>query len=246
MLTLKKILFLSILLSSINSFSQKREKIEYLSNFDLKTLHWGFYLGANVSDYKISYKEAPQQIGDATDNIITKVEPGFNIGLIGDIRLHNNINLRLEPGVFFTARTLTYNYIHEGDNHKANQREAASTFLYIPLLVQFSTNRYKNIRPYVTGGVAYGRNFTSNFNRNEDNANKVFRLQANNYFYEIGIGMDFYFFYFKFSPSIRGVFAINNELQRDFDDVNPNKYSKWTTPIDYLGTRGIFLRLSFQ
>jgi hypothetical protein len=53
--------------------------------------------------------------------------------------------------------------------------------------------------------------------------------------------MDFYFYYFKFSPSIRGVFAINNELKND-DNAN----SPWTKPVDYFGTRGIFVKFTFQ
>jgi len=66
-------------------------------------------------------------------------------------------------------------------------------------------------------------------------------MTKNNFMYEVGFGVDMYFFFFKFSPSIRGVFAFNNELVRD---VDPN--SPWTSPINYLGTRGIFLNLSFE
>ena len=33
--------------------------------------------------------------------------------------------------------------------------------------------------------------------------------------YEIGLGLDFYLFYFKFSPSIRGIFSMQNELIPD-------------------------------
>lgn len=243
---LKRILFITIILSNLGVFSQSREPIEYLSNFDKKTLRWGFYLGLNQTGYKLTYiEDIPQQVGKAYDNINVKSTTGFNIGLIGDLRLHKNFNLRLEPGVFYNNKILEFDYINEDeDNNKI--REASSTFLYIPILVQFSANRYKNIRPYIAGGLAYGHNFTSNYNLKEDNSNGKFRLQNNNYFYEIGLGMDFYFYYFKFSPSIRGVFAINNELVRDDDDINPNKISKWTTPIDFLGTKGLFIRFTFQ
>jgi len=233
------------LLISITVFSQKREPIEYLSNFDKKTLRWGFHLGLNDSGYKLTYAETiDDEIGDAKDNIVVNSQIGFNVGLLGDLRLHKNINLRLEPGFYYTARDIDYSkYLHGADNI---ERETKSSFLYVPLLIQLSANRYKNIRPYVAVGVAYGYNFTSNFDHENDNFNKNFRLQNHNYFYEIGIGMDFYFYFFKFSPSIRGVFAINNELQRDERDIDPNNFSYWTTPIKNLGTRGIFLRFAFQ
>ena len=69
--------------------------------------------------------------------------------------------------------------------------------------------------------------------------------------YEIGIGMEFYFYYFKFSPSIRGIFAINNEMVRDnihkLSPISGDPYpSPWTGPIDYFGTRGVYLNLTFQ
>ena len=59
--------------------------------------------------------------------------------------------------------------------------------------------------------------------------------------YELGIGIDLYLPYFKFSPSIRGIFAITNEVK--YDNQSP---SQWTDPIDFLGTRGIFLHFAFE
>ena len=68
-------------------------------------------------------------------------------------------------------------------------------------------------------------------------------MKKNNFTYEIGAGIDIYLPYFIFSPSIRGVFAINDELIRD---NKSNGYSPWTSNIDYFGTRGIFLKLAFH
>ncbi len=62
-----------------------------------------------------------------------------------------------------------------------------------------------------------------------------FRMKTHNFMYEIGVGVDFYLYYFKFSPSIRGVFAMNNEIKYD-NDLN----SRWTAPINFMGTRGFF------
>ena len=59
--------------------------------------------------------------------------------------------------------------------------------------------------------------------------------------YELGIGVDIYLHYFKFSPSIRGVFAIKDELIRD-----KNSNSPWTGAVDYFGTRGVFINLAFH
>jgi len=66
-------------------------------------------------------------------------------------------------------------------------------------------------------------------------------MMQSTYYYEVGFGIDLYLFFFKFSPSIRGVFAINDELKRD---VDPN--SPYTGNIDQMSTRGIFINFTFQ
>ncbi|MDP4599838.1 MAG: PorT family protein, partial [Polaribacter sp.] len=113
--------------------------------------------------------------------------------------------------------------------------------LHVPLLLKFSTDRYKNIRPYVLGGISYDHNFSSNEANQDDNSAGEFRMKTHNFMYEVGIGIDIYLYFFKFSPSIRGVFAINNEVKYD-DDPN----SRWTAPINYMGTRGVFLTFAFE
>lgn len=231
---IKIVSIIILLLISSTAFSQ-RQKIEYLSNFDKDPVHWGFYLGLNKNNYKISYK-APESFPNAY--VETEANLGFVIGLIADLRLHDNISLRIEPGLATNSKTLYFRHL---SNETDSVRKASGTYLHIPLLVQFSANRLRNIRPYLVGGIAYDYNFASNFHNPDDNSSGEFRMQKNNFMYELGIGMDFYFYYFKFSPSIRGVFALNNELKID-DDPN----SAWTTPIDYFGTRGVFIRFTFQ
>ena len=97
------------------------------------------------------------------------------------------------------------------------------------------------MRAFVIGGVSYDYNFSSNQNNVDDNISGEFRMKTNNFMYEVGIGVDIYLMWFKFSPSIRGVFAINNELV--YDDIPTSPY---TGPIDYFGTRGVFLNFTFQ
>ena len=230
---LKKLLLFGILVASLSTQAQ-REKILKLPSFDKPLFHYGFYLGANNNGYKISYK--PSSIDNPEIEVESSI--GFNVGLIADLRLHNNINLRFEPGLMSNTKTLRFNHIPGPEN--INTREVGATYLHLPLLLKFSTNRLNNMRPYVIGGVSYDHNFSSNERNNDDNYAGEFRTTTNNFMYEVGIGVDFYLSYFKFSPSIRGVFAINNEVKYD------NKSSQWTDPINFLGTRGVFLHLAFE
>ena len=152
--------------------------------------------------------------------------------------LHENLNLRFEPGLVTNSKNI---YFHHINSAQDSVREVSSTFLHVPLVLKFSTDRYKNIRPYVLAGISYDYNFSSNEDNQDDNAAGQFRMKSSNFMYEVGMGIDIYLNFFKFSPSIRGVFAINNEIKYD-DDAN----SQWTAPIHFMGTRGVFLNFAFE
>ncbi|MEE9406871.1 MAG: porin family protein [Polaribacter sp.] len=230
------LIFGFFLLTSIAFFAQS-EKVEYLPSFDKKRLHYGFYLGINKNDFKLNLKES--NIPNA--NISVEATSGFNVGLIADLRLHKNLNLRLEPGLVSNSKRILFNHLKTSATPQNSIREIGSTYLHLPLVFKFSADRYKNIRPYVLGGVSYDYNFSSNQDNQDDNSAGQFRMKSHNFMYEVGIGVDIYLYYFKFSPSIRGVFAMNNEIKYD-DDTN----SKWTAPVNYMGTRGVFLTFAFE
>jgi outer membrane protein W len=225
--------FILIFLSFSNLYAQKKDIVEYQQNWDKQKIFWGYYLGLNYKSLKISYLTADNKYIDI------ETSAGFNVGLIGNYRLHKNISLRLEPGLSSNTNKLSFTYIPGGA--KDSIRKINSTYLRIPVLLKFNTNRYNNIRPYAIGGVSYDYNFSSNQDNPDDNYEGEFRMKKSNFMYELGLGIDFYLPYFIFSPSIRGIFAINNELVRD---NNPD--SPWTGNIDYFGTRGFFLKLAFH
>ena len=218
-------------------FYAQRDRVENLPTFDDRKVHYGFYLGINQNDFKLNIKNSP--IFDA--NISVEPTFGFNVGLIVELRLHKNLSLRFEPGLVSNSKKIIFNHLKNSSNPQDSIREIGSTYLHMPLVFKFSTDRYKNIRPYLLGGVSYDYNFSSNEANQDDNSAGQFRMTTHNFMYEVGMGIDIYLNFFKFSPSIRGVFAINNEIKYD-DDPN----SKWTAPVNFMGTRGIFLNFSFE
>lgn len=235
---MKKVISIFILVYSLSAYSQ-RPRIDYLPGFDQKKLHYGFYLGLNNNSFKINYNPYNLLPPGTPAPIITLEEsPGFNVGLIADLRINNNLNVRFEPGLMTNTKKLIFNqFVNDTDKI----REVSSTFLHVPVLLKISTDRYRNIRPYLLGGVSYDFNFSSNQNNADDNSAGEFRMQSHNFMYEVGIGIDIYLYFFKFSPSIRGVFSISNELKPDNDPNSP-----WTAPINFFGTRGVFINFAFE
>ena len=229
---MKKLILLIILASSLQIQAQfGKDPIINLENWDKQRVYWGYYLGMSYYDFKFEYKNAGKDI--LVDNGI-----GFNVGLIGNLRLTESFDLRFEPGLTFNQRNLTF---PDFPNENDALREVKSTYLHFPLLLKFSANRTGNIRPFIIGGVSTALNLSSNVNNKQDNSNNVFRMAKWTNFYEIGLGIDVYLEYFKFTPSLRGVFSFNDELIRDNDPNSP-----WTGNVGSMKTRGIFLNFTFQ
>jgi hypothetical protein len=235
------ITFLLIIQTS-NAQLFKKEKVTYDANqgrgsTDNDLLRWGYFLGINNYDFNFDYNE------DLRD-IYVKRSPGFSVGLIGNLRINDFIDLRLEPGLLITTRELIYSQTYfQGTSFNTSDlsREVKSTYIHIPLLVKISTKRINNFKPFVVAGFSTALNLSSNEDNPNDNSNGQFRTTSNNLFYELGFGIDFYLYNFKFTPSIRGLFGINDELVPDKDPNSP-----WTSNINSMKTRGVFVNFTFQ
>ena len=220
-----------ILLFSINVNSQ----IENLQNFDQKKIHFGYFVGFNQYNYKLDYKNNPDK------RTLIKQKAGLNVGLIADLKLNENLNLRFEPGLYTNKSDVIFYDRSKFSQNSDTIRSIKSTYVHLPILLKYSAKRYNNLRPYILGGLSTSFNLSSNQNNPEDNSNGTFRLKTNTFYYELGIGIDFYLQYFKFSPSIRGVFSLKDELVQDTELDSP-----WTGNIQKMSARGIFLNLSFH
>ncbi|HET8753527.1 MAG TPA: porin family protein [Salinimicrobium sp.] len=204
-------------------------------NFDKQKFSWGYFLGFNTYDFNFDYKEIIPDARLNKDYVVDRTI-GFNVGLIGNMRLNEYLDLRFEPGVSFNRINFQFWMVRNN-----SFREINSTFVHLPLLLKFSTKRINNFKPFVVGGLSTSLNLSSNENNPDDNEDGQFRMTTNNFYYEIGFGIDLYMYYFKFTPSIRGVFGINDEMIRD---NNPN--SVYTSNVDKMTTRAIFINFTFQ
>lgn len=237
---MKNVLLTIIVLMSTELVSAQlfsKERLVNNENFDKPQLSYGYYLGFNVYDYNIDYTR------NVNDVQVLKYA-GLNVGLVGNFRINDYIDIRLEPGLVISRRELNYSYTYfNGISYEEKDliREIQSTFVHIPLLIKFSTKRINNIKPFIVGGFSTALNLSSQQNNPKDNSNNTFRVTKNNLYYELGIGIDLYLTWFKFTPSLRGVFSIQDEL---VNDVDPN--SPWTKNMTQIQTRGLFINFTFQ
>ena len=235
-------ILISFLFFSISIFESEaqlftKERLLNNENFDKAPLSYGYYLGFNSYDFNIDYKTNVKDI-----QVLKAV--GFNVGLIGNVRINDYFDIRLEPGLVMSNRTLSYsNTYFDGLTYEEKdlEREIRSTYIHIQLIIKISTKRINNIKPFIVGGISTALNLSSNQDNPDDNSNGNFRMTKNNVFYELGVGIDIYLTWFKFTPSLRGVFSLKDEHVPDFDANSP-----WTSNIDQMQTRGLFINFTFQ
>ena len=238
---MKKIVVLLILTLTIKGHAQfarsmfSKDPVINLENFQKQRVYFGFYLGFNYYDFKIDYNAVGK-------DILIEKNRGFNVGLVADLKLQEYVSLRFEPGLYYTKRDLQYPL---PILPKGNLRQVNSTNLHFPLLLKFLALRAGNVRPYLLGGVSATLNLSSNSKSDKDNfdGDENFRVKAWTQNYELGFGIDIFSEYFIFSPSIRGVFGLNDELIRDYKFPSTSPY---TGRIESMKTRAVFINFTFH
>lgn len=215
---MKKLVVLLFLCLCSISYGQT-EKISQLRGFDKRAIRYGFYLGLHSKGYALEANDATLSSG-----------AGFHLGVLADLKLNDFTSLLTEPGIISSTNSLTF------DGEKT---EIPATYFHLPISIKLSTRRLNNVRGFIIGGASYNYNFTADKNNNDNGTNpRDFELKQSTFMGEIGIGASFYFPYFKFSPSIRGVYGFQNEF------IGLGDIAK--SSVNELRTRGIFVTLTFQ
>lgn len=86
--------FFILFLVSSPAFAQfgifSKDPIINKENFDKQRIHFGYYLGFNALDFKMDYNKL-------TEGATVDGKTGFNVGIIGNLRITEHLDLRLNP-----------------------------------------------------------------------------------------------------------------------------------------------------
>lgn len=232
-------LLCSVLVSALShaQIFRTKDRMDKLQEFDEQKFSWGFFLAGNNFDYKLVLD--PKLGMNGRQNAVqSKGSYSFGAGLIGKMKLNDSFDLRLEPGLQFVQRELVFDTQENSDK----KRNLKSTYLDVPLLLEFHGDRWYNSRPYAAAGVNYMANLQSNENATEDNSTGVFRSTTHNFGWSVEAGLQFYFSRFKLTPGFRGTFVMNNELVKDNADTPPY----WASAISAMHSRVFMFVLKFE
>lgn len=228
-------IFVCFLLFSGVAFAQplhSQENHEWdtnLPNYDDRFLHYGFTLGLNSTRFRPVASST--FYSDSLISVRSKPQGGFNLGFVVNMRLSKYFDARLLPGVAFYTRAVQYQF---AKGFSSNQT-AESVFIETPLLLKYKSQRRKNHRLYVVGGLKTA--FEAGAKKKEKKKSEL-RTQNFDFTVEYGFGIDLYFQFFKFAPELRFSHGLTNLLNAD-----PNLYSESLTKLT---THTITLYLFFE
>lgn len=226
-----------------NSYAQKSKKhrgavIVNLQNFDKKRIHFGFALGFNSTDFSM---EHDLSVVDSLYKLESQRQSGFHLGIISDLHLGPYFNLRFIPSLAFSQRDLEYTSLKSDNKFETITKPVESTFINFPLNLKYRSFRQENFAMYILGGAVYSRDLASQHKTDNENAlpaDIVVKLKNNSYSWEIGVGMDLFLEYFKFSPELKMTYGLNNLI------INDNTI--YSDPIRSLKSKILMLSFNFE
>lgn len=215
-------------------FSQanaQHRKVRNLPGYDDAPYHFGFILGMNQMLFTIKTNpgfqnvpyyslQTPDLFSDTAHLLSVEHTPafGFTIGIVSNLRIAQNWDLRFVPSLSFGERDINYVISTRFDNTSDElhiNKKLQSTFVEFPLNVKFKGSRYNNMRPYWVGGIRYSLDLASDSKKKEGNNNVNVAIERNDLYPEIGGGVDFYTTYFKFGIEIKMAYGLRDILRRE-------------------------------
>ncbi len=245
---LTSLLFVMIIMACFSSdmLSQNHRPVKNLPQYDYRPYHFGFLLGLNKMDFALKPIEdlnnldmnIPGHRFDTLYSVLARPEYGFNIGIVSNLKLGQKFDLRFIPTLSFGDRNITYEGVTEEGNTLVRNQKIESTLLDFPLHVKYKSVRMTNTRVYVIGGFRYSHDLASDEDKDDPDAEVFARVLRNDFYYELGVGFDHYFYYFKFSTEIKASFGLRDLLKYE--------NTVYTNSIDRLNSQIIQISFLFE
>ncbi|MCX6239271.1 MAG: outer membrane beta-barrel protein [Bacteroidia bacterium] len=235
------VVILTLFVGSVYAFGQ-RKGVNNLTFFDDRQLHFGFYLGLNTMDYRITNynnvlenpvfasntddfkKKALEYYGNNKEFAaeVYTILPGFTVGGVVNYRLNRDFDLRFTPGMSLGSRSFKYfiplneALVEENGMDKQTYLTTPSAYVDLPIGIRYKGFRHFNTRPYVYLGVTYRQDL-----ENKRITESVVHLKKSGEYAEIGLGIDSYLEYFRFTAEFRFSYGLNSLIRHDTDPQRP-------------------------
>lgn len=198
-----------MLLSVLPAAARPGDKILNRPYADMKPIHLGFSIGMSFQDLRFFHNGTDFGGDEQWFAEVPSWDPGFNVSVLADLRLHKYFNLRFSPGMAFGSKNVRFFSPSAGLTHN---QDVKSVYVLLPLDLKISGDRYHNSRPYVTVG-AMGA-----FDVGKKQSDFL-RFNTADAYLTVGLGCDFYLPFFKLNPEIKFCFGLTDILRHKRPDL---------------------------
>jgi len=231
------VFFTGCILFSVTSDAQIDAVEMNQPDHDAKPYYFGITIAVNLARFQTSLHPSFLQ----SDSIYI-AEPnnsgGLGLGLSATARLSDRFQLRFNPQLMFIERNIYYKLKYpDFDNQTELIKKVESVIMSFPIQLKFQSDRIGNFRVYTLAGFKADIDMASNARSHR--AEDLVKIQKYDYGPEFGIGFNFFFDSFIFSPEIK----ISNGL-RDIHSRDPNL--KFSSVFDKIQSRMIIFSIHIE
>lgn len=176
---------------------------------DMRRWHLGFSVGLNSFDYSFHHNGFVTDEGQTWFMEQPDLSPGFCVTGLFNLRLNDYFSVRVTPGMYFGNRIVRFKDTTNGDEAK---QDIKSAYLVLPVDLKFSSQRMRNIRPYIVGGIMPAFDVLKK-------RSDYLRMKSSDFMVSVGFGCDIYLPYFKLIPELKFCFGLTDVLKHDRPDL---------------------------
>lgn len=236
---MRKKIILGFLLSLIvsSSFAQRGEL--NLPNHHEKPYYFGLTFAYNRASFNLNHHPRFLQYDS-----IQVADPfhtgGFSMGFVANLRLSNRFELRYNPQLMFAEKSIEYHLKYPNavlEETPIMKKKIESIIFSSPLHLKLNSDRIGNFSFYSFVGGKIDFDLASNARKKR--AEELVTINATDFGVEAGVGFQFYFESFIFTPEIKISNGVRNLHFRE-------ESLKFSNVIDQLRSRMIVFSIHLQ
>lgn len=218
------------------TFAQIKGNFNYL-DFANKPYYFGITLGYNTSKFRVAHSKN-FILNDSLLTAESTAGPGFNLGMIANLKVGEYFDFRVLPTLSFAERTLVYQQTRRNVLVSGyRERKVESVFVELPFHVRYKSDPYNDMRFFVIAGVKYSYDVASDSRSRQ--ATDLVKISPTDFLIEYGAGVQIFFPYFIFSPEVKMSHGVGNILIFDAK-------LQQSTVIEKVRSRVLTISLNFE
>lgn len=204
---------------------------------DAKPYYFGISLGVNLARFHTELHPRFLEY----DSVFV-AEPansgGLSLGFQATARLSDRFQIRFNPQLMFIERNIHYKLKYpDWDGQTDVTKSVESIIMTFPIHIKFQSDRIGNFRVYTLAGIKSDIDMASNARATK--AEDLVKIGKYDWGPEFGLGFNFYFPSFIFSPEIKISNGLRNLHARD-------EHLKYSNVFDKIQSRMIVFTIHLE